>query len=429
MVPIWSDATPSWYRWTPGSNPDVPQGSPSLWLRSDDGIIPGVESILDLRTLKLRRRRSNRVIAGVAGGIADTLGVRDGYVRAAFLTLVTVWGIGGLLYMLAWLITFDREDDVTVDMVEPRRAIGLGLAFAGFLLMLGALGMWPNPVLVLTAAALSFGTAALTDPSSPGPIAALMSPGVDTVSRGRLIFGGLLLVGGITMFSLSLGRVFDVGIVFLAMFLTGLGILVAFGPWVRRLITDLGNERSERIRQEERAEVAAHLHDSVLQTLALIQRTDDPQRMAMLARHQESELRDWLFGNAPLDGVDLVSTALKQAAERIEEDFQVPIDLVTVGDHPVDERTKALVAAASEAMVNAAKHSGADRISLYLEVDEGTATVFVTDHGKGFDVGSVPNDRKGISESIVSRMEKVGGAADVASEPGEGTEVMARLPT
>jgi len=383
---------------------------------------------MDLRTLTLRRRRSNRVLAGVAGGIADTLGVRDGYVRAAFLTLLTVWGIGGVLYMLAWLATFDREDDIEAELVEPRRAVGLGMAFAGLLFMMGAAGMWPNPVLVLTAAALSFGTAALTDPSSPGPLAALMSPGAETVSRGRLIFGGLLLVGGISMFSLSLGRVFDVGIVFLAMFLTGLGIVVAFGPWVRRLLTDLGNERSERIRQEERAEMAAHLHDSVLQTLALIQRSDDPQRMAMLARHQESELRDWLFGTAPLDGVDLVSTALKQAAERIEEDFQVPIDVVTVGDHPVDERTKALVAAASEAMVNAAKHSDADRVSLYLEVEEGSVIVFVTDQGKGFDMSSIPSDRKGILESIVSRMEKVGGAADVGSERGEGTEVMVRLP-
>lgn len=366
-------------------------------------------------------------MAGVAGGIADSLGVRDGYVRAAFVTLLAVWGIGGLLYMLAWLLTFDRVADIEVEQIESRRAVGLGMAFAGFLFLMGAAGVWPNAALVLTAGALSFGTAAITDPSSPGPLAALMSPGVDRVSRSRLIIGGLLLVGGITTFSLSVGQIFEFGIVFLAVFLTGLGILIAFGPWVRRLLNDLGNERSERIRQEERAEVAAHLHDSVLQTLALIQRSDDPQRMAMLARHQESELRDWLFGTAPLDGVDLLSTALKQAAERVEEDFQVPVDVVTVGDHPVTEPTKALVAAASEALVNAAKHSGADRISLYLEVEDGSVDVIVTDQGVGFDAGSVPGDRKGIAQSIVSRMGKAGGTAAIETEPGEGTEVILRL--
>jgi len=151
--------------------------------------------------------------------------------------------------------------------------------------------------------------------------------------------------------------------------------------------------------------------------------------MAILARHQESELRDWLYGTVPLDGVDLMSTALKRAASRVEEDFQIPVDVVTVGDHPVDERTRALVAAASEAMVNAAKHSGVDRMSLYFEVEGGSLEVFVTDQGTGFDVASIPDDRKGIAESIRSRMEKVGGEAEIASEPGEGTEVMLKLAT
>ena len=303
------------------------------------------------------------------------------------------------------------------------------LAFTGLILLLGAIGLWPNPVLVLTAGALSFGIAAITDPSSPGPFAALLSPGVDNVSKVRLILGGLLLVAGIIMFSTALGQVFEGGLVFLAVFLTGLGIFVTFGPWVRRLLTDLSDERSERIRQEERAEVAAHLHDSVLQTLALIQRTDDPQRMSMLARHQETELRDWLYGHAPLDGIDLVSTALKQAASRVEQDFQVPVEVVVVGDHPVDERTKALVGAATEAMVNAAKHSGAHRISLYMEASGESLEVFVTDQGSGFDVDGVGKDRKGISESIRARMERVGGQVEIDSESDEGTEVVLRLAT
>lgn len=369
------------------------------------------------------------MFAGLAGGIADSLGVRDGYVRAAFLTLTAVWGLGVLVYLAAWLATYDRVYDEEVEMVASSRAVGLGVAFAGLTFLLGAVGLWPNPVLVLTAGALSFGIAAITDPSSPGPFVALMSPGVDNVSKVRLIVGGLLLVAGIIMFSTAVGQVFEGGLVFLAVFLTGLGIFVTFGPWVRRLITDLSAERSERIRQEERAEVAAHLHDSVLQTLALMQRTDDPQRMAMLARHQETELRDWLYGHAPLDGIDLVSTALKQAASRVEQDFQIPVDVVTVGDHPVDEATRALVGAASEAMVNAAKHSGASRVSLYLEATEDAVEVFVTDQGRGFDENGVSGDRKGISESIRSRMERVGGQVEIDSEVDEGTEVILRLST
>ncbi|HEU4894264.1 MAG TPA: ATP-binding protein, partial [Acidimicrobiia bacterium] len=334
---------------------------------------------------------------------------------------------GGVLYLLFWLATYEKVEDRPADPVENVRAIGLGIAFTGLLFLLGAVGLWPSTVVVLTAAALSFGTAALTDPSSPGPFAALMNPEVQKVGKARLVLGIARLAGGIIMFSTAIGQVFELSVVFLAVFLTGLGVFVAFGPWVRRLLGDLSAERSERIRQEERAEVAAHLHDSVLQTLALIQRTDDPQRMAMLARHQESELRDWLYGTAPLDGVDLVSTALKQAAARVESDFQIPIDVVTVGDVAMSERTRALVLAATEAMVNAAKHSEVDRISLYLEVDSDEIQVYVTDQGLGFDLDGVPPDRRGISESIRARMEKVGGEVAIDSVAGEGTEVMLKL--
>jgi signal transduction histidine kinase len=387
-----------------------------------------VESVPQpIRSLDFRRRHSDRVIAGVAGGLADTLGVRAGYLRAAFLTLLTVWGVGAVVYLLFWIATYEKIGDRDPQPVTTQQSVGLGVAFLGLLLLLGAAGLWPNAILVLTTGALSFGVAALTDPASPGPLAALIDPEVEQVGKSRLFVGVLLLTGGIVVFATAVGQVFEFGFVFLAVFLTGLGIFVAFGPWVRKLASDLSAERSERIRQEERAEVAAHLHDSVLQTLALIQRSDDPQRMAMLARHQESELRDWLYGTTPLDGIDMVSTALKQAASRVEADFQMPIDVVTVGDHTVDERSRAIVAAAVEAMVNAAKHSGAERVSLFLEVEDGLMEVYVTDQGDGFDVNSVSSYRKGIAESIRSRVEKVGGSATVESKPGEGTEVVLRL--
>ncbi|MCZ6738215.1 MAG: PspC domain-containing protein [Actinobacteria bacterium] len=380
------------------------------------------------RSLEFSRRKTNRVVGGVAGGLADTLGVPDAYVRAAFLTLLAVWGLGGVLYLGFWLMAYDKVEDREVVEVDNGRGLGLGLAFLGLLLLLGTLGWWPNPALVLTAGALAFGTAALTDSSKPGPLAALMDPNVDRPSRTRLILGVVLLFGGLSIFIASIGPVSELGVVFLAIMVTGLGIVVAFGPWVRRLIVDLGTERNERIRQEERAEMAAHLHDSVLQTLALIQRTDDPARMAILARHQETELRDWLFGAAPLDGVDLVSTALKNAAARVEKDHQVPIDVVTVGDHLLDKESAPLIGAASEAMVNAAKHSGADRLSLYLEAEDERLTVYVTDQGKGFDLDKVAPDRKGIAQSIKSRVENAGGTVEINSEPGDGTEVVLRMP-
>ncbi len=384
--------------------------------------------VTERRKLELRRRGGDRVIAGVAGGLADTLGVSDAFVRAAFVTLATVWGLGLLLYLALWLMTLDRVDDIEPVMVEPSQAIGLGVAFTGTMLFLAVVGLWPSNVVVLTVGALSFGTAALTDRNMPGPLAALIDPGVERPGRMRMVLGVGLLVGGLAIFSANVGPLYDVGPVVLSVALTGIGILVAFGPWVARLASDLGTERRERIRQEERAEMAAHLHDSVLQTLALIQRSDDPARMSILARHQESELRDWLYGNAPLDGVDLLSTALKSTAKKIEDDHQVPIDVVVVGDHPLDVAGRALLGAASEAMVNAAKHSGADRVSLYLEAEPDELTVYVTDQGKGFDTGSVAVDRRGISSSIRERVQRAGGAVAIESEPGEGTEVVLRMP-
>jgi len=381
-----------------------------------------------VRNLSFRRRTSDRVVAGVAGGLADTLGISDAFVRAAFVTLSMVWGLGVLVYLGLWLMELDRVEDIDPDPVTPQQAVGLGVGFAGFMFLLGAFGWWPSNVLVLTVGALSFGTAALTDRNMPGPLAALVDPTVERPGRLRMLVGIGLLIGGLAVFAANVGPIYEIGPVVLAVALTGIGILVAFGPWVTRLARDLGTERRERIRQEERAELAAHLHDSVLQTLALIQRSDDPARMSMLARHQEAELRDWLYGNAPLDGADLLSTALRASARRIEADHQVPIDVVVVGDHPIDEGSRALLGAAHEAMVNAAKHSGAERVSLYFEAEEDELVVYVTDQGKGFEASDVAGDRRGITQSIQARVERAGGEAEIESEPGEGTEVVIRMP-
>ncbi len=380
------------------------------------------------RDLHLRRRGGDRVVAGVAGGVADALGVSDAFVRAAFVTLSTVWGLGILVYMAIWLVTVDRVEDTEPEMVELQQALGLGIAFAGLMILLGTTGLWPSNVLVIIVGALAFGTAALTDRNMPGPLAALIDPTVEKPGRLRMLFGVALLIGGLAVFAANVGPLYEIGPVLLSVALTGVGIFIAFGPWVARLAIDLGTERRERIRQEERAEMAAHLHDSVLQTLALIQRSDDPARMSILARHQETELRDWLYGNAPLEGADLISTALKDAARKVEADHQVPVDVVVVGDHTLNESTRALLGAANEAMVNAAKHSGADRISLYFEAENGSLAVYVTDQGRGFEPAGIAMDRRGIAESIRARVERAGGEAHIDSEPGEGTEVILRMP-
>lgn len=375
------------------------------------------------RSFDLYRRRTDRIAAGVAGGVADSLRVHDSFVRAAFVSLSTIWGLGFFLYIVLWLISFDDVDDREVELVDGQQGIGLGLAFFGFLLFARVLGFWPYDALVWIVTAISFGVAALTDRTLPSPLTSLLDPGVEQPGRIRVLIGVSLLVGGLAFMSSTIGPVAELGAVLLAVALTGLGLLVAFGPWVRRLAQDLGHERRERIRQEERAEMAAHLHDSVLQTLALIQRSDDPVRMGLLARHQEGELRDWLYGNIPLEGVDMMSTALRGIASRVEQDHQIPVDVVTVGDTTLDESLRPLLGAANEAMVNAAKHSGADRVSTYMEVDDNNIEIFVTDQGKGFDPAEVGPDRKGIENSIIARAEKAGARVKIESEPGEGTEV------
>ncbi len=169
--------------------------------------------------------------------------------------------------------------------------------------------------------------------------------------------------------------------------------------------------------------MASHLHDSVLQTLALIQRSDDPKRMVTLARGQERELRKWLFESAPTAGLDRLSSAIQVVADRVEADFDIPVEVIGVGDIELDDSMRALVGATGEALTNAAKHSGALKISVYHEVTPDAVEVFVTDQGKGFDAGAVAADRHGVSESIIARMKRHGGAATIMSEPGEGTEV------
>jgi signal transduction histidine kinase/phage shock protein PspC (stress-responsive transcriptional regulator) len=202
--------------------------------------------------------------------------------------------------------------------------------------------------------------------------------------------------------------------------LAGLAVVVA--PWIHRSRTALNTARAEKVRADERADMAAHLHDSVLQTLALIQRqSEDPRAVQQLARRQERELRTWLYGEELTETT--LKTALATAAAEVEDERAVPVELVVVGDAEPSEAVQALVRAAREAMVNAAKHSGADKIDVYAEVDDDLIEVFVRDRGQGFALDDVPEDRMGVRGSIINRMARHGGSATVRSRPGDGTEV------
>ena len=209
----------------------------------------------------------------------------------------------------------------------------------------------------------------------------------------------------------------------------GMGLIGA--PWIYRWRHEMNQVREEKILSDARADMAAHLHDSVLQTLALIQRqSDDPKAVASLARRQERELRTWLYGDAGTatpgaapDEVSRLAPALRAAAQEIEDERGTPVEVVCVGDADLDPDLSALVRAAREAMMNAAKHSGADRIDVFAEVEDGHVEVYVRDRGRGFAMGEIAEDRQGVRNSIIARMERHGGRATIRSTPGEGTDI------
>lgn len=374
------------------------------------------------------RRSEDRLIAGICGGLSASTGIAVGYVRAAFLALGLVWGLGVIVYVAAWaatidLRTFEESGDEAAPPADRSTHLGAGMILLAALIMVRAIGIWPGDGVFWPAAAIIFGAAFLLDQrgiDSRDFFTSLVDPG-DSSMRRRSIVGIVLLVAGLAIFGGS--AVPQLGTTLLAVVVTGVGLSVLFGPWIWRLANDLGAERSERVRQEERAEMAAHLHDSVLQTLALIQRTEDPKRMLTLARHQERELRRWLYDRVPDATTGSLSVMLQSTVDRLEADFDIPVDLVIAGGEVEGDLVVPLVAATGEAIANAAKHSGAPKISVYTEVSPDAVDVWIADQGVGFDVGAVNGDRRGLSDSIVGRMRRHGGTATITSELGEGTEV------
>jgi signal transduction histidine kinase len=287
------------------------------------------------------------------------------------------------------------------------------LAFGAACLLLGALGLSGRSVagiaLVCGGLALAWRQGGSFRPDAP------------------LSYGGLAIAAAGCVVLLSAGR--EPSTLLAPGAVAGALLLIA-GPWVWRLALDRDAERTARIRTEERSDVAARVHDSVLQTLALIQRhADEPRRVASLARRQERELRGWLYGDHPIgDESASLTAALTAAATEVEELHDVRVELASAGDCPVDASVGAVVLAAREAMTNAAKFAGVEEVDVYAEVTDDEVSVFVRDRGAGFDRPEVPSDRRGLAESIEGRMERAGGRATITSSPGEGTEVELHLP-
>ncbi len=386
---------------------------------------------------RLYRKGSGRVLGGVAGGLADHLGIEVVVVRVVFVLLAATGGVGVAAYGLLWV--FAPQDPF--ETVSPRdrgrdlsALLALGSLTAGGLLLMSALGIGVRPGVAVPLLAVGIGVSLLWRQADD----ASRSRWRQVTGTHRLsglaragIGAALVLIGSAPFLAGGPGRLAGSVRGLVAALIVAAGLALVSSPWWVRMARDLSAERSARIREQERAEVAAHVHDSVLHTLTLIQRhVDDPRAVARLARAQERELRGWLYrpgGTAP-DPELALGAALEGVVAEVEDTHGVPIEVVVVGDCPMDEGLVAVRDAAREALVNAAKYAGGAAVSLYAEVEPEQVTVFVRDRGPGFDPDAVPEDRLGLRQSVRGRMDRHGGRAVVRTAPGDGTEIQLEMP-
>ena len=429
-----------------------------------------------VRIRKLYRIPEGRMISGVANGLAAHLGVPVFWVRAAFVVLLLGNGLGALLYAAFWFTvplgirsapTYWQQGNVgPYSLVKEergwrrvRRALQQTLQGEP----LGGPGPRPRPgeaeahrgpllaLIALVAGVLVLVNTLTKQSSSPYIWPFLVAGlGVAMVWRQaddarwarwfslgegkrnsallRLCAGVALVAAGVVAFLVESGSIGDFAKVFQAVLAVLAGVLLLGGPYMLRMWQDLSAERRERIRAQERAEVAAHIHDSVLHTLTLILRNaDDSKEVSRLARAQERDLRQWLYrpsgASESADAPATLAESIRAVAAEVEDLHGIPVEFIHVGDCPMDERLAAQVQATREAVVNAAKYGGGEPVSVYAEVEGNTVWVFVRDRGPGFDLASVPEDRMGVRGSIIGRMQRHGGHARVRPAPAGGTEV------
>jgi signal transduction histidine kinase len=396
----------------------------------------------------LRRDPAERLAGGVAAGVAAWKGVNVTTVRIVFVLVALIpSGFFVPLYVLGWLLIPAAGEEHSIGSRARSDSGGIALAagvaslLAFLLFVAGVFNVgwldgyaWPQ-LLTVAGLVLIWRNASPEEQATLRRLAEPLGPAAGPANRRRwsairltvaalLVFGG---AGWLASAHESLALLRPLGAVLLVL----AGIVLVLGPWWLRIARDLVLERQARIRAQEREEMAARVHDSVLQTLALIQRrADDPQKVVQLARLQERELRSWLFEGRGLADADMTFAAgVRQIQQDVESRYGVPVEAVTVGDCELDENLNALLAAAREATVNAAKWSGASVISLFAEVEpDSMVSIVVRDRGKGFDPEAVSEDRKGLAESVHGRMARRGGTASVTSALGEGTKVTLKMP-
>jgi signal transduction histidine kinase/phage shock protein PspC (stress-responsive transcriptional regulator) len=404
------------------------------------------------------RPNEGKVIAGVAAGLAEHLGWNARLVRIGFVLLCFPTGAGLVAYIFLWALSPQTLDGVTRDgrrLADPADAQSLARAVeapttpvptegerdATRILLIGGVLLLVGLVVVAQSAGLNARLGILLPLLVVAVGAVIAWSQLDDAERGRwlgssegprrfsvarLAFGGVLAMSGLVILATrgrSLAAIWDIGAAVLAVLA---GVVLVAAPWGLRLWADFRREQTERIRATERADIAAHLHDSVLQTLALIQRkAGDAGAVTQLARAQERELRSWLYAGPPGSDATL-SAAVTEVAHEVEDVHGTPIDVVATGDRPLDDGGVALVRAVRESLLNAVRH-GAPPVSVYLEVGPAGVEAFVRDHGPGFDLEDVPEDRLGVRHSILGRMQRHGGGARLRRLE-HGTEVALTLP-
>jgi signal transduction histidine kinase/phage shock protein PspC (stress-responsive transcriptional regulator) len=411
---------------------------------------PGVAREPDARSgagvvRRLYRDPANRIAGGVAAGLAEHLRLPILLVRVVFVALLGANGLGALLYVAYWaaLPIQPGPRRAAADGPGGRALQGLALSTVavGVLalqLQVGAFAL--DSTLVALVALVALGAGIIwhqADPNRRRSYRPFADSPVDG-SRGlfllRLIGGVVLVAVGIVGIAAFLAP--EVSTIGIRTTLTGLvfalvavtGVAVAFAPMLYRVFGQLREERVARIREQERADVTAMVHDEVLHTLALIQRqASDSSSVVRLARGQERALRTWLYkpSGSP---AERFAAALEHVAAEVEDTYGIEVETVVVGDDENDEQVTALVAAAREALVNAARHAKVNSVSLYAEAEPERLSVYVRDRGTGFDLSGVADDRHGVRGSIIGRMSRHGGRAEIRTAPGEGTEVALTMP-
>lgn len=376
---------------------------PNLWARLDD---------------------EAPILGGVASRLSGRFGAGAGVIRLALAIVTMAGGVGVAVYAIVWLLLYQRTEPPARTETARHNLGIMALATAAVALILNWFPSLPS-TLIWAVHLTSFGLVI----SAPRTVSAGPSPGRGgTVAR---VIAGVVFVG-IGWGSLVAGTA-DVAVLWRAVPAAAVmvaGLIVVLWPWLNRLIRTAELERSERIRAEERSAVAAHLHDSVLQTLTLIQnRASEPHLVASLAHQQERELRRWLYGHRDLPAqTETLRSALEDIAADIERQYLIVIECIVVGDMVMDPPAHAAIAATREALINAGKFAGTPLVSLYAEVNRTEVEIYVRDRGQGFEPALVPSDRRGLRDSVEGRIHRIGGTVTVRSSVGSGTEIHLRIP-